>query len=219
MPKSYIIRAATGKELERIKEFQEGCPDFGHRNLLDGWTTDTLQERSEVLLDYIDEFADTGFYEALAYTKGWNDYTDLSISSITRRAQPLLEYVLEDPAWLGTSETSDNWGGVDSDKKFKFTYIGLIRLLCSVRGIQDGEKSWSSWFTEYKPTDRGFFGINGCDGDNKCHTVPLEKRKFEQVEKIACSTPKHITNVMIIKIVPRGEWTSSQWKGTHFKFE
>ena len=177
MPKSYIIRAATGKELERIKEFQEGCPDFGHRNLLDGWTTDTLQERSEVLLDYIDEFADTGFYEALAYTKGWNDYTDLSISSITRRAQPLLEYVLEDPAWLGTSETSDNWGGVDTDKKFKFKYVGLIRLLCSVRGIQDGEKSWSSWFTEYKPTDRGFFGINGCDGDNKCHTVPLEKRK------------------------------------------
>lgn len=212
MPKSYTIRSATDEELERIKEFQDGCPDFGRHNLPNAygeWTADTLAERRKVLLDYIDEFAGTKFYEDLAYTKGWNDYTGLSITTITRRAQPLVEAVLADHAWLGTDEPSDNWAGVDADKKFKFKYVGLIRLLCSVRGIQDGEKSWSSWFTHYDPTVKGYFGIKGCHGDYKCHTVSLEKT--------TCSTHKHIT--VVIKIVPRGEWTSPQWKGTHFKIE
>lgn len=173
MPKSYTIRAATDKELERIKEFQDGCPDFGHRNLPDEWTADTLAERSKVLLEYIDEFG-TKFYEDIAYTKGWNDYTDLSITTITRRAQPLVEYVLADPAWLGDDGSdSDCWGGLDAGKEFKFVYVGLIRLLCSVRGIQDfPTASYTDWFSHYDPTQTGFFGINGCDGDNKCHTVP-----------------------------------------------
>ena len=171
MPKSYIIRSATDKELERIKEFQDGCPDFGFRNLPDEWTADILSKRSKVLIDYIDEFAGTQFYEDIAYTKGWNDYTDLSITTITRRAQPLVEYVLADRAWLGTDETSDCWQGLDAGKDYKFVYVGLIRLLCSVRGIQD-PVSYSDWFTDYDPTQTGFFGINGCDGDNKCHTVP-----------------------------------------------
>lgn len=176
MPKSYTIRAATDKQLERIKEFQDGCPDFGFHNLRGerweaDWTADTLAERSKVLLEYIDEFG-TKFYEDIAYTKGWNDYTDLSITTITRRAQPLVEYVLADPAWLGTDGSdSDCWGGLDAGKEFKFLYVGLIRLLCSVRGIQD-PVSYSDWFSHYDPTQTGFFGINGCDGDNKCHTVP-----------------------------------------------
>lgn len=170
--KSYIIRSATDKELERIKEFQDGCPDFGFHNLSDEWTANTLAERSKVLLEYIDEFADTKFYEDIAYTKGWNDYTDLSITTITRRAQPLVEYVLSDPAWLGTDGSdSDCWAGLDAGKDFKFLYVGLIRLLCSVRGIQD-KAHIADWFTDYDPTQTGFFGINGCDGDNKCHTVP-----------------------------------------------
>jgi len=173
MPKSYTIRSATDKELERIKKFQDGCPDFGHRNLGDDWDLTTLAERSKVLLEYIDEFG-TKFYEDIAYTKGWNDYTDLSITTITRRAQPLVEYVLADPAWLGTDTSNSNcWGGLDAGKEFKFLYVGLIRLLCSVRGIQsEPDRSYSDWFTHYDPTQTGFFGINGCDGDNKCHTVP-----------------------------------------------
>ena len=134
--------------------------------------SDTLAERSKVLLEYIDEFG-TKFYEDIAYTKGWNDYTDLSITTITRRAQPLVEYVLADPAWLGTDTSNSNcWGGLDAGKDYKFLYVGLIRLLCSVRGIQDEIVSYSDWFADYDPTQTGFFGINGCDGDNKCHTVP-----------------------------------------------
>ena len=171
MPKSYTIRDATDKELERIKAFQDGCPDFGHHNLSDEWTADTLAERSKALLDYIDEFSGTKFYEDIAYTRCWADHTGLSITTITRRAQPLVEYVLADPAWLGTDETSDCWAGLDAGKDFKFLYVGLIRLLCSVRGIQD-KAHIADWFTEYDPTQTGFFGINGCDGDNKCHTVP-----------------------------------------------
>jgi hypothetical protein len=174
MPKSYTIRQATERELERIKAFQDGCPVFGMGNLSPEWGLDILAERSKALLHYIDEFSENGkFYEDIAYTRGWADYTDLSITTITRRAQPLIEYVLADPAWLGT-DTSDSycWAGLDAGKEFKFLYVGLIRLLCSVRGIQDDKATWSCWFTEYDPTQTGFFGINGCDGDNKCHTVP-----------------------------------------------
>ncbi len=174
MPKSYTIRSATDKQLERIRKFRDGCPDFGHRNLPDEWTADTLAVRSKVLLEYIDEFAGTEFYEDIAYTKGWNDKTDLSITTITRRAQPLVEYVLADRAWLGTDGSYSNcWAGLDAGKEFKFVYVGLIRLLCSVRGIQDfPTASYSDWFADYDPTQTGFFGINGCDGDKKCHTVP-----------------------------------------------
>jgi hypothetical protein len=175
MPKSYTIRDATDKELERIKEFQDNCPDFGFHNLsddYDGWGADTLAERRKVLFDYIDEFSDTKFYEDIAYTRGWADHTGLSITTITRRAQPLVEYVLADDGWLGKGETSDCWQGLDAGKDFKFLYVGLIRLLCSVRGIQDEAAHIAGWFMDYDPKQTGFFGINGCDGDNKCHTVP-----------------------------------------------
>jgi len=110
----------------------------------------------------------------------------LSISTITRRAQPLVEAVLSDPSWLGEkvkSDTSDVWydAGCGS-KEYKFVYVGILRLLCSVQGQRRGFfVSPDKWFSEYDADDTGFFGINGCNGEQKSHTVPVNPSDIVRV--------------------------------------
>jgi len=175
MPKSYIITNATEQQLLKITAFQKNCPSFGP----DG-------AGSAKLIEHLELFGDCRFYADIAYTKGWQDHTGLSISTITRRAQPLVEAVLSDPSWLG-AQLDHLWAKAALEPNtivgdFKFVYVGILRLLCSVQGQRCGFfVSPDKWFSEYDADDTGFFGINGCNGEQKSHTVPVNPSDIVRV--------------------------------------